>query len=185
MPKKKKEEEEESELEEEIEEKPEIDTEKLNELLESQVTEEPKRMQGMQIVRGSPSLEQVEVANRPTISLEDEMELQGPISRKKDDEIKYESVSLEDYQNPNKKEDKQYQEGSETISASSNVRMETLGRQPERMGREFHISQPEELSNKPASVRDYELIHAEKSDEFKGEKTAFQEQLDRRYKIKG
>ena len=182
MPKKKKDEEE-SELEEEVEEKPEIDTEKLNELLETQPREESESMPGMPILRGgSPSLERMEIGGEP-VSLEDQVELAGPVSKKKDDKVEYEKAQdpSDDYQDPSK--NKEYQEGVQAISAQSHVDMQSLGRGPERMGREFQMSQPDGMET-PQTVGDYHSLEAKKSDDFKGEKTNFQEQLERRYQFK-
>ncbi len=185
MPKKKeKEEVEESELEEELEEEPEIDVEKLNELLESQVKKEPEVVEETPIVRrGSPSLEKVEIARGPNFSLEQGVELETPSIGKKED-TKYETIKdpSEDYErNPNKKENIQYEGEPEAISASSNIDMTNVGRGPERMGQEFHMRTPDELGKTPESVRNYEAIQAKRSEEFKGEKTAFQEQMERKY----
>ena len=133
--------------------------------------------------RGSPSLEQVEI-DRPT-NLEEGVELASP-RLKKEDDPKYESIKdpSEDYQDPSKKDDRQYHEQPGAISASSRTSMESLGRGPQRMGQEFHMGTPEGSSNHPQSIGEYETIQAKKSDDFKGEKTALQEQTDRRYKVK-
>jgi len=162
--------EEKSELEEELEEEPEVDTQKLQSLLQTQVRQ------------GSPSLEQVEVASGPAFSLEQGVGLEGSTSGKEDD-TKYETIKdpSQDYEDPSKRKSQMSGGEPTPISASSHIDMASMGRGPERMGQEFHMTQPSELSNRPESVRDYETVTASKSDDFKGEKTAFQQDMDRRY----
>jgi hypothetical protein len=166
----------ESELEEEIKEEvelePEIDSQKLITLLQTNVR------------TGSPVLEQVEVADRPSFSLEQDLEFRSSLSGKKAD-TKYETIKdlSQDYENPSKRQQSSSGEFN-PISVSSHINMASVGRQPERIGREFHMTQPEELSHIPESIRKYETIKASSADEFKGEKTDFQQQMDKRYEVK-
>lgn len=165
-------EEEESELEEEVEEEPEVDTQKLQSLLQTNVR------------TSSPVLEQVEVDQGPNFSLEQGLE-QDTTFNKKEDDTKYETIKdpSQDYEDPSKR--KQGSSGEFTpISASSHIDMASVGRQQERIGQEFHMTTPEELSHHPESARNYEAMQPNSSGKFEGEKTQFQEEMDKRYEIK-
>ena len=169
----KKEDKEESELEEKIE----------------NVKEEPQIIREIPLPKVTPPiLEQIQ-APEETARFDLEKDNFAPIlGNKKQDELKYNAKVenlAQDYEDVRKRQEQQSTEALFVPTSTPNLEM--LGRQRET--REFHMQQPAELMQAQKSFHeDYSAmgnITRNQKDNFKGEKTAFQMQMEKRYEVKG
>ena len=171
--KKEKPEEKESELEEEVElqELPSRDTLK----------------QFIQIKSAPPVLEMVTQEEPETTSLEQGIEI-TPVSEKRESERKYDETIKYDieaeYQESIKKQREITPEMTSQVAPVASIDLERVGREQVMPGQEFHMGAPVGMPAAPTSQEEYDIVKVKKSKKFRGETTAFQEDLERRYDVK-
>ena len=112
----------------------------------------------------------------------------GHVSGKKESERKYNktikySVGSE-YQESIKGQREITPEMASQVTPVSFINAERVRREGIVPRQEFHMSSPIEMPSASTSSEEYDLIKTKKSKRFRGETTAFQEDLERRYEIK-
>jgi len=109
--------------------------------------------------------------------------LGADFARGKKEEVKYETVKnlSEDYKDIKKRDDMNNPEMAVQFASPAEINMMNIGRGALRMGREAQMITPQELTQIPESIRNYEGITPSSDGKFQGEKTPFQQNLDKRY----
>jgi hypothetical protein len=183
MPKKKQKEPEESDEEEE--EKEEEEESELEEEIEDVEINEGQFRRFLTTQSTAPVLERT-IQQPLDNSLEEEIEAATP-SKKEEEKEKYEPQP--DYEERVDYEEQVIEGQRQEISRDrvsqvprvSSINFETVGRQRQMPGQQTGLVSPEELTS---SSDDYEPLKPKKSQRFRGEKTSFQENLERRYETK-
>jgi len=165
--------------------------EKESELVEEvEMQELPSRdtlKQFIQVKSAPPVLEMVTQEEPETASLEQGIGI-TPVSEKKEPERKYDETLKYDIESEYRESlEKQREMNPETafqIVPESSINLERVGREQVMPGQEFHIGTPIEMPSAPTSQEKYDLVKVKKAKKFRGETTAFQENLERRYDIK-
>jgi len=146
-----------------------IDTQKMMELLNPRV-------------RSSPKADVITDFGTPEFS----QGLGAGFARAgKKEEIKYETIKnlSEDYKDIQKRADMDNPEKAVQFASPAEINMMSIGRGSVRMGREAQMITPQELTQNPESIRHYDGIAPSAEGKFQGEKTAFQQNLDKRYEL--
>ena len=187
--KKKQQKEESEELEEDKKEESKIsEKSELEEEVEKQeISNQSGFSQFVQVRSAPPTLGRV-IQKEPEItSLEQGIGI-TPISGKKEPERKYDETEKYDIESEYQESIKRQREITpgmvSQIAPISPIDLRRVGRERIIPGQEFHMGAPAEMPPAPTSSEEYELIKVKKSKRFKGEKTLFQENLERRYEIK-
>ena len=178
MPKKKKQDKEEQEKEEESELEQEVE--------EQETPSRSKFNQFLQTKSSAPILERVTQGEpEEVISLEKGIET-TPIEKKEEPETKYEEAAKYDveseYQQSIKRQREITADMVSQVAPAPTIDLQRVGREPTMPGQEFQMRTPAEMPEAPTSSEEYDIIKKRKP-RFTGEKTPFQEKLEKRYEF--
>ena len=158
-------------------------SELVEEVEEEETPNISKFSQFIEVKPRAPVLEREIKEEIPTL----EQEVGGPAPKEKEQERKYEETVKYDveseYQESLKRQREITPEMISQVAPVSSIDLERVGRKRIRPGQEFHMGPPVEMPSAPPS-EEYDIVPVKKSKKFRGEKTAFQEGLERRYDTK-